>query len=253
MFSSGVQTYTFSKETTHPTLRVFQNDHEITVEFSELVLFGNDSPGSVVGYLSRKKQPTSMADVVHTYTVEDADINGNTITFKTDISPDGDYYFLPFSIKDGTDNYYQLNWTDSQLLTFEDSAAAANRVKIDLSKDNSFIIPANISWRDRYENTGRHDGTSISFSWKLDGKGSSTIGSSYYPFQDHSTYLYSFNQSATQFRSPLMISSPMVCINCLLSLLITAVVVTIVMTGMTLPKKLTNYLKAGTFRRVAWT
>ena len=44
---------------------------------------------------------------------------------------------------------------------------------------------------------GRSDGTSIHFSWKLDGKGSSTISGSYYPFQDHSTYLYSFDKSAT--------------------------------------------------------
>ena len=199
--TSGVQTYTFSyqRDTTRPTIkRISKNaDHQITVEFSEPIFFGNDSPGSVVGYLSRKKQPTSMADVVHSYTVEDADINGNTITFKTDISPDRDYYFLPFSIKDGTENYYQLNWTDSQLLTFEDTAAAANRVNIDLSRDNSFIIPANIFWKNSYENIGRSDGTSIHFSWKLDGKGSSTISGSYYPFQDHSTYLYSFDKSAT--------------------------------------------------------
>ena len=199
--TSGVQTYTFSyeRDTTRPTIKSISKDaeHVITVEFSEPVFFGNDSSTSVAGYLTTKKNTTSYSDISYTYKVEDVQVNGNQVIFKTKTPPDGDYYFIPTSFKDATENYLRFDWSDAQLLTFEDPAAAANRVRIDLSKDNSFIIPANIFWRDRSENTGRHDGTSISFSWELDGKGSSTIGGSYKPFQDHSTYLYSFNQSAT--------------------------------------------------------
>ena len=199
--TSGVQTYTFSyeRDTTSPTIKSISknSDHQITVLFSEPIFFGDDSPSTVAGYLSTKQNPSSYSDIAFIYKVEDAYVNGSQVIFTTETPPDGDFYFTPTSFKDATENYLHFDWSDAQLLTFEDPAAAANRVKIDLSKDNSFIIPANIFWKDQYQNTGRHDGSSIFFVWELDGNGSSSIGGSYYPFQDHSTYIHSFNQYAT--------------------------------------------------------
>ena len=77
-YSGGLISNTFSyvRDTTRPTINNISknNEHVITVDFSEYVQFGNSSANSTVGYLSKKARPTSMADIVHTYKVSDASI-----------------------------------------------------------------------------------------------------------------------------------------------------------------------------------
>ena len=201
---AGVQSYTFTfgKDTIKPTIQSITKDgnNEIVVVFSENIVFTNESSGTVTGYLARKKQPTSLADLAHTFTVKDSIIDGNTLRLKIDKTLDGELYFLPQSIKDPTGNYFSTNWSNAQLLLFEDPQAAANRVKINREEDNSFIIPINVYWKNLYQQDRySSDGSSITFRWKQDGSTQTSFSDSFYPFQDYGNYIYALSDNASPF------------------------------------------------------
>jgi len=195
--SSGTQSYqfTFGKDTVAPAIQsIRQENGKIVIVYSENVQLTSSSAANPIAYLSRVARPTSMSDVVYTFTSADAVIEGNTLNLVPKTVLDGEYYLIAASVKDATGNISQ-NPSTSPQLTFEDPLAAARRVTIDRKQDNSFLLPVTV-----YRTGTDLTSNSWSFSWAQAGKSTQNSPSVYFSTNDYpsgSGYIYTTKQNAT--------------------------------------------------------
>ncbi|MBM5802041.1 MAG: hypothetical protein FJ077_14715, partial [Cyanobacteria bacterium K_DeepCast_35m_m2_023] len=72
--------FSFGKDTVAPAIQSIRQDKEkIVIVYSENVQLTSSSAANPIAYLSRVARPTSMSDVVYTFTSADAVIEGNTL------------------------------------------------------------------------------------------------------------------------------------------------------------------------------